>query len=103
MKNIIVFEDNNFSNLAPLSINHASFELKCGLYTNLDRIIKYFDDANIILIVRSDLKDLLKERYPSYDVNPTIIPSGTYINGSAIINKVNFNLLLTLKGLLSLA
>ena len=30
MKNIIIYEDSNFENLAPFSINHASFELKCG-------------------------------------------------------------------------
>ena len=35
--NIIIFEDLNTINLEPFSINHASFELKCGIYSNLNR------------------------------------------------------------------
>ena len=67
MKNIIIFEDFNTSNLKPFSINHASFELKCGIYSNLDRIISCFDDdVNYFLIVREDLKELIQERFPSF-------------------------------------
>ena len=91
MKNIIIYEDSNFENLAPFSINHASFELKCGIYTNLDRILNYFNDVRIILIVREELKDLIKERFPNYDVNPQIIPPGICINGSLVINNESFN------------
>ena len=70
MKNIIIYEDSNFENLAPFSINHASFELKCGIFSNLDRIIKYYNNSNIILIVRQELEDLIKERYSNHEVNP---------------------------------
>ena len=42
--NIIIFEDSNINNLKPFSINHASFELKCGIYSNLERIINSFGD-----------------------------------------------------------
>ena len=48
MKNIIIYEDSNFEKLAPFSINHASFELKCGIFSNLERIIKYFNNSNIL-------------------------------------------------------
>ena len=55
--NIIVFEDSNINNLKPFSINHASFEVKCGLYSNLERIVNNFnDDSNFYLIVRDELK-----------------------------------------------
>ncbi len=60
MKNIIIYEDSNFENLAPFSINHASFELKCGIFSNLDRIIKHYNNSNIILIV-DRIRDLIKK------------------------------------------
>ena len=60
--NIIIFEDHNIQNLRPFSINHASFELKCGIYSNIDRIISIFPQAsNYYLIVRDELKDLIQE------------------------------------------
>ena len=84
--NIIVFEDSNANNLKPFSINHASFELKCGLYSNLERIINVFnnDDINFYLIVRNELKEIIQEKFPSYTVNPINIPEGLYLNGAVI-------------------
>ena len=65
MKNIIIYEDNNIEKLSPFSINHASFETKCGIYNNLERILHYFGtNTNITLIVREEIKGLIRERYP---------------------------------------
>tara|TARA_B100000029_G_scaffold148056_1_gene143230 strand:+ start:1327 stop:2511 length:1185 start_codon:yes stop_codon:yes gene_type:complete len=90
--NIIVFEDQNIKDLAPFSINHSSFELKCGIYSNLDRIINSFNaDHNYYLIVRDEIKDLVQEKFPRYVVNPKKIPQGLYLNGAAIWNKVNIS------------
>jgi len=90
--NIIIFEDYNIKNLKPFSINHSSFELKCGLFTNLARIINCFDDdANYYLIVRDELKEIVQERFPRYTVNPKKIPNGIYLNGAALWNKDNIN------------
>ena len=36
---VTIFEDNSYNSLFPLNINRASFELRCGAFTNLDRII----------------------------------------------------------------
>ena len=88
--NIIIFEDYNIKNLNPFSINHSSFELKCGLFTNLERIVNCFDDdANYYLIVRDELKELIQEKFPRYTVNPKNIPKGLYLNGAALWNKDN--------------
>ena len=85
--NIIVFEDFNIDNLKPFSINHASFELKCGIYSNLERIINAFDrDTSYYLIVRDELKEVIQEKFPRYVVNPKNIPKGLYLSGSALWN-----------------
>ena len=90
--NIIIFEDYNIKNLNPFSINHSSFELKCGVYTNLERIINSFDnDTNYYLIVRDELKKIVQERFPRYTVNPKKIPKGIYLNGAALWNEGNIN------------
>ena len=88
--NIIIFEDYNIKNLYPFSINHSSFELKCGIYSNLDRIVNSFDsDNNYYLIVRDEIKKIVQEKFPRYTVNPKKIPNGLYLNGAAIWNKDN--------------
>ena len=35
---VTVFEDQHYKSLFPLNINRASFELRCGAFTNLERI-----------------------------------------------------------------
>ena len=68
------------------------FELKCGIYSNLDRIINSFDeDINYYLIVRDELKELIQEKFPRYTVNPKNIPEGLYLNGAALWNKNNIS------------
>ena len=34
--NIIIFEQKDLKTLYPFSINHASFEIKAGLYSNFE-------------------------------------------------------------------
>ena len=83
--NIVIFEDQNINNLEPFSINHASFEIKCGLHSNLERIIHNFHSDDIFyLSVRDELKDLVQQRFPRYSVNPKSLPKGLYINGAVI-------------------
>ena len=104
--NIIIFEDHNVDNLKPFSINHASCEVKCGVYSNLERIINTFnDEANFYLIVRDELKELIQERFPRYTVNPANIPEGLYLNGAVVwndklINKVMMGLSFSSSGTL---
>jgi len=88
--NIIIFEDSNIDHLQPFSINHCSFELKCGIYSNLERIINSVNkDSSIYLIVRPDFKELIQEKFPRHTVNPKVIPKGLYLNGAAIWNSQN--------------
>ena len=47
------------------------------------RIIKNLNsDDSLTLIVRDELKDLVKHRYPGYEVNPQIISKGILLNAS---------------------
>ena len=62
-------------NFYPFSINHATFEVRAGAFSILDRIEHKMDsDDQIILIVRDAIEELVSERYPHLTVNPDIIP-----------------------------
>ena len=78
---LIIFEDNKEKFLFPYCINHASFEIKVGLYSNLDRIVSHHkDNDGVYLIVRKEIEKIVKYRYPNFTVNPKIVPKGKYFN-----------------------
>ena len=85
--NIIIFEDNKTKFLNPFALNHASFELRCGAFTNIERYEFLNNVDKIILIVRDELTPIIKERYPSYIINPDIISAGICINGTFVVNN----------------
>ena len=43
--NVTIFEDNSYNSLFPLNINRASFVLRCGAFTNLDRILNNINQS----------------------------------------------------------
>ena len=80
--NIAIYdiEKKNQHHLYPFSVNHASFEIKVGLYTNFERIKKVcrqekININKIYLFVREDLSELIQERYPDCIVNPEDNPN----------------------------
>ena len=85
--NIIIFEDKYNDLLYPFCINHASFEIKVGLFSNLERIKIIFKDSPIYLIVRKEIGDLIKEKYSDVTVNPRNVPQGLCLNGSVVWEK----------------
>ena len=85
--NYIIFEDQNSSLLNPFSLTHPVFEIRCGIYTNIERIIENLSsDDSITLIVREELKELVENKYPGYSVNPDKISKGIFINSACLWN-----------------
>jgi len=85
---ITVFEDSNYASLFPLNINRASCELRCGAFTNLERINNLLTpDDTIHLVVRDELTSLMKERYPNLKVNPEMLSQGIWLNGRGLWNE----------------
>lgn len=87
MQYICIFEDSQYSKLVPLVHTRATFELRCGLLTSLERIIKCYSPVPITLFCRSHLSDVLHERYP-YRINKPFTPEDTclFLNGRAIFS-----------------
>ena len=87
---ITVFEDSNSFTLSPININHASFELRCGAFSNLDRIKQSIsEDDSIQLIVRTEIIDLVRQRHPDLTVNPEEVSRGVWVNGRGVWTETN--------------
>ena len=91
MNNVIIYEDVDCNLLEPFCLNHATFEIRIGAYKNIDRIIKFFENdasnTNFILAVRDEIKELIKLRYPEFEVisnNDKEKYEGVFINGAVI-------------------
>ena len=78
---ITVFEDQFHQSLFPLNQIKASFELRCGAFTNIERIQNGINpEDEIQLFVRNEIKELIQERHPNLTVNPSVLSSGIWLN-----------------------
>ncbi len=64
MNSVCVFEDSSFLNFLPLTYNKPVYELRCGIYSFLDRVILQYPDAAINLFCRNYLESVIGENYP---------------------------------------
>ena len=82
--NYILFEKDT-ERIRPFSDLHASFELMTGAFDNFQRLIKSISKNDTIqLFVRKDIEDLIKHKYPDFDVNPDNFEPGAYLNGDCL-------------------
>jgi UDP-N-acetylglucosamine diphosphorylase/glucosamine-1-phosphate N-acetyltransferase len=77
---IIVCEDEQVSNLYPLTLTRPAWDLICGTGTLLDRIRRKFPEADIGVWVRDYIADHVSERFPDVAVNQAPRKSGILIN-----------------------
>ncbi|MGD8779915.1 MAG: GlmU family protein [Ignavibacteria bacterium] len=88
IKNICIFEDNNFSDLHPLTYLRPVYDLRCGILTLREKIQKFFPDANLVLHCRKHLEESVKENNPGIKVNNFDgADSCLFINGRAVFNE----------------
>mgnify|MGYP001496891794 CR=1 FL=1 len=101
---ITIFEDQNSHSLYPLNHVRASFELRCGVFTNLERIQHNLtSNDEIQLFVRDEIKSIIRERFPQYTVNPDALSPGIWLNGQVLwtkddIQKISLDRTFTHKG-----
>ena len=92
--NYIIFEDNNYDLLRPFTDLHASFDLRIGILTNIDRVKHLISENDKIqLYVRTSIKKIIEEKYPNYLVNPDIYEPGIFLNGNCLWNSDSIDLI----------
>ena len=78
-------------NFAPFSINHATFEVRSGAFSDIDRILHIIKpDDKVILIVRDEISELVSERFPNLNINPQIIPPSILLCSYQMLAQGNF-------------
>ena len=90
--NLIIYEDYLTEQIKPFSINHAIFEIKTGLYSNLERFVNSFPNYKIYLVVRDEIEDVVRYKFPQFIVNPKVLPSAKCINSKVVWSKDYINL-----------
>jgi len=97
-KMIYVFEDHYALDLEPLTLTRATFELRCGALTHLERIRRVVGDQPIALVVRPQLAAVVQERHPDLPVNPEQVEAGQWLNGAALWDHGSWDHLQNIQG-----
>ncbi|MFH1238705.1 MAG: putative sugar nucleotidyl transferase [bacterium] len=86
--NIYVFEDNGFKGLLPLVYSRGVFELRCGIGSLLEKIVRAYPQAKPLLFCRDYLIDVIGERLP-YSVikKGSKGGDGLFINGRLLMSE----------------
>jgi len=66
---LCVFEDEGYKNLFPLTLTRATFELKCGHTTLLEKILRNFGKAQASYFLREYLTPVFRHRVNAEAVN----------------------------------
>ena len=87
--NICIFEDDRYRKFFPLAHFRPVYDLKCGMATFSEKILRSFDHPTVILHSRDYLTGVLKERYPNWSVNeiPSDAKTVLFINGRLLLDK----------------
>lgn len=94
---ICIFEDIYYSRLLPLVYTRPTYELRCGILTLKNKILRHFPNAKITLHCRNYLAEHLSEIYPQYEINTIssedecIFINGRIITDDDFLNKVDLN------------
>ncbi len=94
---LIVFEDEAYQNLLPITYTRASFELRIGSKILLERIVERLKPEKTLVIARDYLKRVLEERYPRVKVGEEVSEDVIVVNGLLYLGETEYK---TLKRLL---
>jgi len=80
MRRLVIFEDYRYVDLLPLTYWRATFELRCGCDQIIDKIRAAVGSADVSLMVRPELVDVVAERW-QLPVNQPTEGETLFVNG----------------------
>lgn len=85
---LCVFEDGIYKNLFPLAHFRPVYDLKCGITTLREKIVRAYPGEKVTLHVRSYLADVVREKNPDILVNeiPDTAGQVLFINGRLLVS-----------------
>ncbi len=95
---LFIFEDDKYSDFYPLTYNRPVYELLCGIQKLKDKLIRLYPEAEVILLCRDYLADVLKQR-TSFKVNnfkmkkedQLLFLNGRLLADEKLPRKINFS------------
>jgi UDP-N-acetylglucosamine diphosphorylase/glucosamine-1-phosphate N-acetyltransferase len=84
-RNVCLFEDTKHSDLKPLSHCRPAFDIRCGIYTPLERTRLFFSGANLSARVRPGFEKLALQCYGLGQAGNE--PVELFINASALLGS----------------
>jgi UDP-N-acetylglucosamine diphosphorylase/glucosamine-1-phosphate N-acetyltransferase len=86
MKNIVIYENERVEDLYPFSINHCSWEIRCGCLRLFEKVKAHNPKSNISFKGRKKWIDSFTKRF---EINSNIIPDNDvlYICGNTILHN----------------
>ena len=93
---ICIFEDQGWVNLSPLTLTRPAYELRCGMSSLKEKILRQFPGKEVILHCRDYLADAVAEENSGFQVNELPSDSCLFINGrvladSDLVKKIDPN------------
>ena len=85
--NIYIYENQSALDFDPISLTRATFDIRIGTGTFLERIQSIFPNANISLFVREELMAVTAEKHSNCTVNPNSVEEGLWLLGNVIWDK----------------
>lgn len=94
---VCIFEDPQYVKLLPLVYTRPVYDLRCGILTLREKIQRAYPKANVALLCRPYLADVVKQQNPSAKVNA--VPPGNclFVNGRVLVDA-SFAKKIPLKG-----
>jgi UDP-N-acetylglucosamine diphosphorylase/glucosamine-1-phosphate N-acetyltransferase len=84
---LCVFEDNLYRRLLPLVYLRPVYDLRCGMLTLREKILREYKRGKITLHCRWYLADVLQEHYPDAQVNRIDAANCLFINGRVLAEE----------------
>jgi len=87
---IVLYEDDGWENLQPLTLTRPVWELRCGITTLVEKIQSIIPGSKISFICRDYLAPLVSSKYPESRVNEFKHSDTLFLNSRVIWDKPEF-------------
>jgi len=79
--NLCLYEDPAVSSFGPHALLRPVFSLRCGIFSLLEKLVRAFPQASLVLCVRPELEDLTRILYPTARVEDPPEEETLFVNG----------------------
>ncbi|MFH0931765.1 MAG: putative sugar nucleotidyl transferase [Candidatus Zixiibacteriota bacterium] len=97
-KKLFIFEDDKFTNFYPLTYNRPVYELLCGITKLKDKLISLYPEAEVILLCRDYLAEVLRQKsfgkvnnFSIKKEDQLLFINGRILAGNKLPPKINYS------------